>query len=165
MNLVTLVILAGAVGSLSTSCSIGNGESSRPTERQQYSYQEQEVSFENDRDSITLVGTLTIPDSPRPAAAVILIPNSSSDRDESAGRHRPLQVLAAHLARGGLIVLRSDSRGIGHSGGSAWPDVTKSDIASDVEAAIKYLRRKTGIGSTRIGLIGHSEGEIGRAHV
>lgn len=79
-------------------------------ERPQYSYKEYEVAFRNEPDGIKLTGTLVIPDSAKPAAACILIPNSSLDRDATAGRHRPFQVLAAHLARNGVITLRADSR-------------------------------------------------------
>lgn len=140
------------------SCSSANEDASQPAGRRQYAYIEHEISFRNERIGITLAGTLAIPDSPRPLAVVILIPNGSADRDMTAGRHRPFRVLAAHLARNGLAVLRADGRGTGQSEGESWPANTKLDMASDVEAAIRYLRSRPEIGSLPVGLVGHSEG-------
>jgi uncharacterized protein len=158
VNLARTMLWAGAAAILCSSCSGGDAEGSRRAERRQYSYKEHQVTFRNEQDGIELSGTLTIPDTPNPVAAIVLIPNSSSDRDAAAGRHRPFQVIAAYLAQVGLVVLRTDSRGIGQSEGNAWPAVTKRDVASDVEAAIRYLRGRPETSSTRIGLIGHSEG-------
>jgi pimeloyl-ACP methyl ester carboxylesterase len=158
VKLMMMVLWVVVTMALHDSGSPGDGEASQPVQKQQHSYEEREVYFRNEPDSITLAGTLTIPDSPRPLAAVILIPNSSTDRDGTAGQHRPLRVLAEHLARSGMIVLRTDSRGIGQSEGRAWPANTKQDIASDVEAAIRYLRQRPDTGPGSIGLIGHSEG-------
>jgi pimeloyl-ACP methyl ester carboxylesterase len=158
VNTMRTILLLTAAAVLYVSCSGRDGEISPSTREQDYSYREQEIFFHNEKDGITLSGTLTIPDSPRPSAAIILIPNSSTDRDETAGRHRPLRVLAEYIARKGLFVLRADSRGIGRSEGPAWPANTKKDISSDIEAAIAYLRQRPDIAPLPIGLIGHSEG-------
>ena len=147
----TVVVLCG-------SCSSKDGDTPPHTEGQKCSSEEHQIFFRNEEDNITLAGTLTKPDLSRPLASVILIPNSSTDRDGSAGRHRLLHVLAAHIAQRGLIVLRTDSRGIGQSEGPAWPANTKEDIVSDIEAAITYLRQRPDTAPTQIGLIGHSEG-------
>jgi hypothetical protein len=63
------------------SCFAKDEEAWPPTQRQKYSYKEQEVSFRNEQAGITLAGTLTIPDSNRSLAAVILMPHSSCNRD------------------------------------------------------------------------------------
>jgi pimeloyl-ACP methyl ester carboxylesterase len=158
VTLLKTIFMLMAMMTLYGSCSTKDSDSPQLAREHKYSYKEQEVFFRNQKDDITLAGTLTIPDLSRPLASVILIPNSSTDRDETAGRHRPLHVLATHIAQNGLIVLRSDSRGIGQSEGPAWPANTKEDVASDIEAAIAYLRWRPDTAPTKIGLIGHSEG-------
>jgi pimeloyl-ACP methyl ester carboxylesterase len=158
VNVLRTHLLVMAIAVFCGSCSAKDSDAPQLTQEQEYPCEEQEVFFRNQKDNITLAGTLTIPDLSRPLASVILIPNSSTDRDETVGRHRPLHVLATHLAQSGLIVLRSDSRGIGQSEGTAWPANTKENIASDIEAAISYLRGRPETAPTKIGLIGHSEG-------
>lgn len=158
VNLLKTIFMSMAMMALCDSCSTKDSDSPQLAQEHKYSYEEREVFFRNQEYNITLAGTLTIPDLSEPFASVILIPNSSMDRDETAGRHRPLHVLATHLAQNGLVVLRSDSRGIGQSEGPAWPASTKEDIASDIEAAIAYLRQRPDTAATKIGLIGHSEG-------
>lgn len=158
MNLVRTHLLLMAIAVFCGSCSARNSDAPQLAQEQNYSCEEQEVFFRNQKDNITLAGTLTIPDLSRPFASVILIPNSSTDRDETTGRHRPLHVLATHIAQSGLIVLRSDSRGVGQSEGSAWPAHTKDNVVSDIEAAIAYLRERPDTAPAKIGLIGHSEG-------
>lgn len=158
MNLTRNILWAGVAAIFCCSGPGGSAEGERPSEQPRYSFEEYQVTFRNERDGVNLSGTIVIPDSPKPAMAVILIPNSSLDRDATAGRHRPFRVLAAHLARDGVISLRADSRGIGQSEGNAWPAVTKKDIASDAEAAMRYLTSRPEVDTTRIGLVGHSEG-------
>lgn len=158
MKLKRILPWTGAATAICFAASVGITGGCRPGERSQYSYEEYEVTFRNERDGIKLSGTLVIPDSPKPAMASILIPNSSVDRDVTVGRHRPFRALASHLARSGIITLRADSRGVGRSEGEGWPAVTKADIATDVEAAIQYLKGRPDVDTARIGLIGHSEG-------
>jgi pimeloyl-ACP methyl ester carboxylesterase len=154
INILLICLLAVSCSSNSTR----NAEKRNPDGNSDYSYREYQVTFLNERDKIKLSGTLVIPGSPQPAATFILIPHSSLDRDATAGRHRPFLKLADHLARHGFITLRADSRGISQSEGTAWPAVTKADIASDIEAAIGYLKSRPEVDTMRIGLIGHSEG-------
>ena len=158
LNLATRIISMIVIVTFCCSCSQKDEDTAQSDRRQQYTYIEQEISFRNDQDGIRLAGTLTIPDVSPPLVAVILIQNCSTDRNLTTGRHCPFKELAAHLARSGMVVLRADSRGIGQSEGKAWPACTKSDIASDINAAIIYLRNRPDTGSLRIGLIGHSEG-------
>jgi pimeloyl-ACP methyl ester carboxylesterase len=158
MNFVMRIVWTIAVVTLCCSCSQKDEDAAQSAPRQQYTYVEREVSFQNEQAGIRLVGTLTIPNSSPPLIAVILVQNCSADRDETVGRHRPFKVLAAHLAQNGMVVMRADSRGIGQSEGQAWPACTKRDIASDIEAAIIYLKNRTDTGSLRIGLVGHSWG-------
>lgn len=73
--------------------------------------------------------------------------------------HRPFLVLADHLTRHGVAVLRVDDRGVGGSTGSTM-DSTSEDFAGDVLAGIEFLKARKEVAAARIGLIGHSEGGL-----
>ncbi len=121
-------------------------------------YHEEEVSYQNKTASVTLSGTLTMPDKSGCFAAVILIAGyGPNDRDYSLMGHKRFLVLADHLTRSGLAVLRFDKRGVGKSTGD-YVSATSRDFADDVVAGIEYLKTRKEIDSTKIGLIGHSEG-------
>jgi len=125
-----------------------------------YPYREEEKTFPNEKARIVLAGTLTIPPGPGPFPAAILISGSGPhDRDELIAGHHPFLVLADHLTRKGIAVLRFDKRGIGQSTGN-YAAATSEDLASDAEAAIAYLKTRKEIDPKKIGLIGHSEGGI-----
>lgn len=125
-----------------------------------YPYDEEEITYENGGAGVKLAGTLTIPQSKGPFPAVILITGSGQqNRDEEIFGHRPFLVLADYLTRQGIAVLRVDDRGIGGSTGN-FSQATTEDFAGDVLAGIEYLKSREEIDSTRIGLIGHSEGGL-----
>ena len=73
--------------------------------------------------------------------------------------HKPFLVLADHLTKNGIAVLRFDDRGTAESKGD-FATATSLDFARDVESAIKYLQTRKEINKNQIGLIGHSEGGI-----
>jgi uncharacterized protein len=130
------------------------------TPKPPYPYLEQEVSFPNGKDALRLAGTLTIPRGPGPFAAAILLAGSGPlDRDEAGSGHRPFLVLADHLTRNGIAVLRYDKRGIGKSTG-AYDQATTADFAADARAALDFLKNHKDIDARKIGMIGHSEGGI-----
>ncbi len=125
-----------------------------------YPYKEEEVTFANVKANVSLAGTLTLPPGPGPFPAAILLSGSGPhDRDESLAGHRPFLVLADHLTRKGIAVLRFDKRGIGKSTGD-YANATMEDFASDAGAAIAFLKARKEIDSKKIGLIGHSEGGL-----
>ena len=125
-----------------------------------YPYREEEVSYGNKQAGITLAGTLTLPQGGGPFPAALLITGSGTqDRDESIMGHRPFLVLADHLTRKGVAVLRVDDRGAGKSGGNP-ATATTADFATDVEAGIAYLNTRAEVDKKNIGLIGHSEGGV-----
>lgn len=133
----------------------------RPQEpKPPFPYRAEDVTFENKDGGFSLAGTLTLPQGKGPFPAAILITGSGpQDRDESIMGHKPFAVLADHLTRNGVAVLRYDDRGFGKSGGKFLPATTK-DFASDAWAAFEYLRSRPEIAAARIGLIGHSEGGL-----
>lgn len=133
----------------------------RPQEPEKpYPYVEEEVAFENKRDSLTLAGTLTLPDNTGSFPAVILISGSGpQNRNEEVFGHRPFLVLADYLTRQGVAVLRYDDRGTAESTGSH-ATATSQDFANDVLSAIDFLKSRDEIDQDQIGLIGHSEGGL-----
>lgn len=123
-----------------------------------YPYIEEEVTFYNKKEGISLSGTLTLPDTKSKYPVVILISGSGpQDRDETFYQHKPFLVLADFLTRQGIGVLRYDDRGAGKSTGDHSLATTK-DLATDVLSAVEYLKSRKQI--SKIGLIGHSEGAI-----
>ncbi len=94
-----------------------------------YPYREEQVTFANPKAQVSLAGTLTVPRGPGSFPAAILIAGSGpQDRDETVAGHRPFLVLADHLTRKGIAVLRYDKRGIGKSTGN-FDQATTEDFA------------------------------------
>ena len=123
-----------------------------------FPYRSEEVRFTNTRDSVTLAGTLTLPDGPGPFPAVALVTGSGAqNRDEEIYGHKLFAVIADHLTRHGIAVLRYDDRGVGQSSGN-FSAGTSEDFTRDALAAVDFLTTRTEIARNRIGLIGHSEG-------
>ena len=123
-----------------------------------YPYDEEEVSYRNEKDNIKLAGTLTIPRGGGSHPAVVLITGSGAqDRNETIAGHRPFLVLADHLTRNGIAVLRVDDRGVGGSEPGS-PTATSENYAGDVLAGVQFLKTRKEINPKKIGLIGHSEG-------
>jgi hypothetical protein len=125
-----------------------------------YPYDTVEVSYPNAKAGIRLAGTLTLPRGSGASPCVIMITGSGAeDRDETVFGHRPFRVIADHLTRNGIAVLRVDDRGVGGSTGSTSLS-TSDDFAGDVLAGISFLEKRKEIDPKRIGLIGHSEGGL-----
>jgi len=118
----------------------------------------EEVSFTNERDSVSLAGTLSLPEEGNSFPAVILVTGSGTqNRDEELMGHKPFAVIADYLTRNGIAVLRYDDRGAGSSD-KGKPGATTIDLSYDAEAALEFLLNDSRIDNTRIGIIGHSEG-------
>jgi hypothetical protein len=125
-----------------------------------YPYHEEEVVIHNEQHNVTLAATLTLPHGTGPHPAVVLISGSGpQNRDEEVFGHKPFLVLADHLTRQGIAVLRYDDRGIGKSTGS-FSAATSRDFATDAASAVQYLASRSEIDTDDIGLVGHSEGAL-----
>jgi fermentation-respiration switch protein FrsA (DUF1100 family) len=125
-----------------------------------YPYHDEDVTYDNKIQNVTLAATLTIPQGKGPFPAVVLITGSGpQDRDESLLGHKPFLVLSDYLTRHGIAVLRADDRGTAKSTGN-FATATTADFATDTEAGINYLKTRPEVDTHKIGLIGHSEGGI-----
>lgn len=133
----------------------------RPQEpKKPYPYEEREVNFENAKAGVMLAGSLTLPKTTGPHPAVLLVSGSGpQDRNETVFAHRPFWVLADHLTRRGVAVLRVDDRGVGSSTGQ-FSGSTTEDFVDDVLAGVAFLKGRNEINPKQIGLIGHSEGGV-----
>jgi len=133
----------------------------RPQEpKQPYPYSSEEVTFPSEGGKVQLAGTLTLPPGRKNFPTAILITGSGpQNRDEEFMTHKPFLVLADHLTKSGIAVLRYDDRGFAQSTGNHG-SATSADFANDVRAAIAYLKTRKEIDKSRIGLVGHSEGGL-----
>lgn len=129
------------------------------TPHEPFPYKVEEVAFDNPAfPDVHLAGTLTLPEGDRPFPAAIMITGSGGqDRDETMLEHKPFAVIADHLTRNGIAVLRFDDRGVGKSTGD-YGAATSADLATDANAAFAYLATRPEIRGQAIGFIGHSEG-------
>jgi pimeloyl-ACP methyl ester carboxylesterase len=125
-----------------------------------YPYREEEVTYDNKEQHVTLAATLTIPPGTGPFPGVLLITGSGpQDRDETLLGHKPFLILSDYLTRHGIVVLRADDRGTAKSTG-VFATATSADFATDVEAGVAYLKTRAEVNPHKIGLVGHSEGGI-----
>ena len=124
-------------------------------------YRSENVQFSQFKDQNKLNGTLTIPDGEGPfPAAILLSVAGPNDRDQTHGQgHKPFLVIADHLSKKGIAVLRYDDRGVGKSDGN----LIESDFSvlrDDALSALDYLVKRKEIDSQKIGFIGNSEGTV-----
>ena len=126
-----------------------------------FPYIEEEVEFSSPADGVRLAGTLTMPKDPtgKLTVAILISGSGPQDRDETLMGHKPFLVIADHLTKQGIAVLRYDDRGTGGSTGDH-STATTPDFADDVQGAIAFLRTRKEIDPKAIGLIGHSEGGL-----
>jgi pimeloyl-ACP methyl ester carboxylesterase len=134
-------------------------ELSRPQEPQPpFPYRSETLSY--DTGAAVLAGTLTLPEGEGPFPAALLLSGSGAqNRDEEVFGHKPFLVLADHLTRAGIAVLRVDDRGTGESTGDM-SGATMADFAEDAKAGLAMLQARPEIAADRVGLIGHSEGAL-----
>ncbi len=115
------------------------------------------------RGGFELEGTLTWSKRPGRLPCVVAITGSGAqDRDGAISLvkgYRPFWQIADTLARRGIAMLRMDDRGFGASGGR-FAGSTSADFANDIEDALRWLRTVKDIDSTRLALLGHSEGGL-----
>lgn len=134
---------------------------SRPQEPEPpFPYQALDVTFTSPEAGIELAGTLTLPQGDGPFPAAVLVSGSGpQNRNEELMGHKPFLVIADHLTREGIAVLRYDDRGVGESGGE-FGTATTGHFADDALAAVAWLKGREEVAADAIGLVGHSEGGV-----
>jgi len=103
-------------------------------------------------DGATLHGEILLPKGEGPFPGAVLCHGIASG-------HRAMRPSAQQLVRRGIATLTFDFRGHGKSEG-----VLDGDLAQDVMAAMKFLRRHAKIDPRRIALVGHSMGAVAALH-
>jgi pimeloyl-ACP methyl ester carboxylesterase len=124
-------------------------------------YASEEITWSN--GGVTSSGTLTVPRAPHepPFRALVLVSGSGAqNRDSEVAGFKLFAVLADHLTRRGIAVLRYDDRGVGGSTGRVAAS-SLDDLTGDLVAAVTLLAGRNEIDARRIGVLGHSQG----AHV
>lgn len=109
-------------------------------------------------DGVRLAGTLTVPKSPGPHPAALLVggfgPHDRDGRLQGDSYARWSEALTAR----GVAVLRYDKRGIADSEGGnlAWLDRTL--LEADAAAAVRVLAARPEVDRSRVAIVGHSQG-------
>ncbi len=112
-----------------------------------------------------------------PYPGVLLVPGSGiTDMNETAGyvridnetgsliypSARPFFDIAEYLSERGFAVLQYDKRGVGANhtilDTNVWGNITVTDLINDAQKALDVLIQQPEVDSSKISLIGHSEG-------
>ncbi|MFJ1649675.1 alpha/beta hydrolase [Streptomyces sp. NPDC088258] len=113
-------------------------------------------------DGTPLAGTLTLPATPGPHPAVLLLHGSGPlDRDGNTPK-LPVELggpLAALLAAEGIATLRYDRRGTGANPGN-WRTAGFTTNREDASAALRALAAHPAVRPDSLGVVGHSEGAV-----
>ncbi|WP_291787821.1 alpha/beta fold hydrolase [Cecembia sp.] len=124
-----------------------------------FTYDIIEITFNNLLNN-RLFGTITKPHGNGPFPSVILITGSGpQNRNSEIFGHEPFWVMADHLSRNGIVVLRYDERGVGESEGE-FSTASTLDFKDDAIQALKYLQTLNFVNPDKVGIIGHSEGGL-----
>lgn len=124
-----------------------DGAATRTAERVEVEKRE-DIRFSN--SGVQLTGMLISPTTGGKHPAIILVHGSGAQNRES------MLPWARFLVRRGMAVLGYDKRGVGGSTGD-WNTASFDDLAGDVVAAFEYLRTRSDIDHTQIGLLGVSQ--------
>ncbi len=121
-----------------------------------YPYREEEVRLKEPRGRYDLIsGTLTMPEQPPKALAILISGSGWQDRDESLFGHKPFKVLADMLTRRGYAVFRHDDYPA-----AVFARSTTYDFADGVARILDTLCRRPDLQGVPVGLLGHSEGSL-----
>lgn len=104
-------------------------------------------------NSVPLAAAFLRPDVPGPWPAGVIVQGSGvSDRSNAWAR-----AVAELFVDRGVAILLTDKRGSGESGGD-WRSAGFDELADDAIAGVEYLKTRTDVDASRIGLIGLSQG-------
>lgn len=123
-------------------------------------YTEQEIIIPS---AYPLAATLALPQQEQEKHPMIIMIHGSGDIDRN-GNAKQLHInafkeLSDRIAAAGFAVLRYDKRGVGQSGGD-FHEMGLFDLIDDAAAVVDFAKQHPQIDSSRIILLGHSEGSI-----
>jgi dienelactone hydrolase len=125
-------------------------------------FSETDISFGD--PSWVLTGTLSMPTSPGPHPAVVLVQGSGpSDRDETIDKQRPFRDIAWGLASRGVVVFRYDKRTFVYAqkmASEADKVTIKDEVVDDALAALNMVDKQEGVDPGKVFLLGHSLGGL-----
>ncbi|WP_353332555.1 alpha/beta hydrolase [Bacteroides sedimenti] len=109
-----------------------------------------------------LPGTLCMPKGKTMVPVVILVSGSgANDRDETIGPNKPFRDLAHGLAKEGIASIRYDKRTLVY-GNKSVPEgeepSMENEYVQDVLSAVRLAKNISGVDSSRIFIVGHSQG-------
>lgn len=121
-------------------------------------FSEQEIVITT--DSLTIAGSLVIPDTTQTSSVVIFVSGSGSQtRNSSVAGFDLFKELAEQLALQGIASYRYDDRGSGESTGTS--DATLDELADDLESiAAHFTNGLSGNAFDSIVFLGHSQGGL-----
>lgn len=127
------------------------------TPRSPFPYRTRDIAVPT-RDGALLSGTLVVPSDVKAFPTVLVLSGSGpQDRDGTVFDHRPFAVLADYLARRGVASFRFDDRGVGASTVGRGTG-TAEELVYDARTVFAALRTQPELDTTRLGVLGHSEG-------
>ena len=105
------------------------------------------------RSEMPLAASLLLPEATGPVPAVVIVQGSGSvDRTNAWSR-----AVADVMVEAGFAVLLTDKRGSGQSGGD-WRTAGFEELAEDALAGVGFLKVRSEIDGSRIGIVGLSQG-------
>ncbi|MEN8375096.1 MAG: alpha/beta fold hydrolase [Gemmatimonadota bacterium] len=113
----------------------------------------QEVDFANPAAGLRLAGLLFVPEGPGPFPGAVIIHGSGTSQRDNGW----YLTLVSYLRERGVAVLLPDKRGSEQSGGD-WRTSSYEELATDALAALRFLSEQDRVDTTRVGLVGLSEG-------
>lgn len=117
----------------------------------QSTVKKEEISYQS--GSIHLAASILLPQSPKKLPAAVIVHGSGS-----SDRSNPWTTAYANaLSDRGIIVLHPDKRGSGESSGD-WKTASMEDLAYDAIAAVDYSLTRSEVDTSKIALIGFSQG-------
>lgn len=125
-----------------------------------FPYVSEDFVYQGVKTKLKYGATLTYPkDTLRHPLLILISGSGAQDRDETLFDHKPFAVIADYFTKNGFAVMRVDDRSIGKSNG-IYAASTSADFALDVEEHLNYAKKLPQIDSTKMGLVGHSEGGL-----
>ncbi len=122
----------------------------------------QEFTLSTD-DGLQLAGEIEYPSKKGKYPAAILIWGSGPHtRDQIISGTPIFKQIKDELIKEDMVIMRMDKRGYGKSSGNFKSEVNYStrDLADDIKVAYEYLNKQSFVDTSKVGLIGHSEGSI-----